>query len=78
MAEEVSSLTIEILKQIRDGISSLEAHLGSRLDETNRRLDETNVRLTNVEAGLSDLRVAVLRVAKVNDAVLDELPRYLS
>ena len=68
MADELPSLTIEILKQIRDGISGL----GTRLDETNRRLDETNTRLSSVETGLKDLRVAVLRVAKVNDAVLDE------
>src|SRR5262249_8747704 len=79
MAEEMPSLTVEILKQIRDGISRLEANIGSRLDETNRRLDETNrrldetnERLSNVEGGLKEVKVAVLRMAKVNDAVLDE------
>ena len=51
-------LTVEILKQIRDGVTSI----GQRLDQTNVRLDETNVRLgqTNdrlgrVEQGLTDL-----------------------
>src|SRR5262245_6180386 len=72
MADELPNLTIEILKQIRDGISRLETSLGSRLDETNRRLDETIERLSGVEVGLKEVKVAVLRMAKVNDAVLEE------
>jgi septal ring factor EnvC (AmiA/AmiB activator) len=75
MADELPSLTLEVLKQIRDGISRLE----TRVDETNSRLsgletrvDETNSRLSSVERGLNDLRIAVVHMGKVNDAVLRE------
>jgi methyl-accepting chemotaxis protein len=55
-------VTVEILRQIRDGITSLQEGFNSRLDQTNSRLDQTNSRLdqTNsrlerVELGLRDL-----------------------
>jgi prefoldin subunit 5 len=57
-----TDLTIAILREIRDGISSLREDFNARLDQTNQRLDQTNQRLdqTNqrlgrVEHGLNDL-----------------------
>jgi archaellum component FlaC len=57
-----ADLTIEILREIRDGIRDLREDFNARLDDTNRRLDQTNERLdqTNqrlerVEHGLNDL-----------------------
>ena len=51
----MSELTVEILKQIRDGVG----HLGERVDhlETSlgERIDGTNGRLDRVEQGLLDL-----------------------
>ncbi|HEY3356713.1 MAG TPA: hypothetical protein VGQ83_25910 [Polyangia bacterium] len=46
---------MEILRQIRDGITSLQEGFNSRLDQTNSRLDQTNSRLERVELGLRDL-----------------------
>ena len=86
MADEVANLTVEILKQIGDEVRSsnerlsrlettMEAgfkdlrgevqHTNQRLDRTNERLDETNDRLASLER-------AVVSMAKVNDAVLEE------
>jgi archaellum component FlaC len=57
-----ADLTIEILREIRDGIRDLREDFNARLDDTNQRLDQTNERLdqTNqrlerVEHGLNDL-----------------------
>lgn len=57
-----TDLTVEILREIRDGIQDLRVDFNARLDETNARLDQTNARLdqTNdrldrVERGLNDL-----------------------
>jgi archaellum component FlaC len=50
-----SELTIDILREIRDGIRDLRTDFMQRLDETNSRLDQTNSRLANVEHGLNDL-----------------------
>jgi len=56
-----SDLTIEVLREIRDGIRELREDFNARLDQTNPRLDQTNQRLkqTNerlerVEHGLND------------------------
>lgn len=48
-------VTVEILKQIRDGICSMRDDFNQRLDQTNQRLDQTNQRLERVEQGLLDL-----------------------
>ena len=55
-------LTIEILKQIRDGIGSMHTDLNARLDGLNERVDGLNVRVDGlnvrvdrVERGLLDL-----------------------
>jgi hypothetical protein len=72
MADELPNLTVEILKQIRDELrvanqrlSSLEATTSERLSSLEGEARSTNQRLERVEGVL-------LRMAKVNDAVLDE------
>ena len=57
-----TDLTIEILREIRDGIRELRDDFNARLDQTNARLDQTNEqlghtnsRLERVERGLNDL-----------------------
>jgi cob(I)alamin adenosyltransferase len=71
MADDV---TVEILKQIRDGITSMHGdfserldHLRSdfneRLDSTNGRLEGTNQRLDRVEQGLLDLGQFMRQIA---------------
>ena len=56
-------LTVEILKQIRDGISSMHGDFNERLDKTNERLGETNHRLDKVEQGLLDLGQFMRQIA---------------
>jgi cob(I)alamin adenosyltransferase len=70
-------LTIEILRDIRDGIRDLRTDFiqrldetnsrldqtNSRLDQTNARLDQTNARLENVEHGLNDLGKFMRQIA---------------
>ncbi|WP_058557112.1 hypothetical protein [Thiohalocapsa sp. ML1] len=58
-----SDLTIEILREIRDGIRDLRTDFMQRLDETNSRLDQTNARLENVEHGLLDLGKFMRQIA---------------
>jgi cob(I)alamin adenosyltransferase len=53
MAED---LAVEILKQIRDGITSLKADFNTRLDQTNQRLER-------VEQGLLDLGQFMKQIA---------------
>jgi hypothetical protein len=50
-----TDLTIEILREIRDGIGALRVGFNQRLDQTNQRLDRSNERLGRVERGLNDL-----------------------
>lgn len=65
-----TDLTIEILREIRDGISGLRTEFIERLDQTNARLDQTNARLDqantrlgNVEQGLADLGKFMRQIA---------------
>jgi septal ring factor EnvC (AmiA/AmiB activator) len=72
-----TDLTIEILREIRDGIGALRVDFNQRLDQTNERLDQTNERLdqTNqrldqsnerlgrVERGLNDLGKFMRQIA---------------
>ena len=51
----VNVLTIEFLREIRDGITVMRQDFNQRLDQTNDRLDQTNQRLERVEHGLNDL-----------------------
>ena len=43
--EMTGYLTIEILREIRDGIGALGADFDARLDQTSERLDQTNQRV---------------------------------
>ncbi|MCZ7687553.1 MAG: hypothetical protein M5U28_55965 [Sandaracinaceae bacterium] len=52
---EPESLTVEILRQIRDEIVATRTDLGARIDQTNVRLDQTNTRLDAVEHTLLEL-----------------------
>lgn len=66
-------LTVEILKQIRDGVFATNARLDSmndRIDQTNSRLDQTNsrldqmiIRLDRVEQGVSDFGKIMRHIA---------------
>ena len=63
-------LTVEILKQIRDGIRDMQQDFNARLDQTNARLDQTNerldesnTRLERVEQGLLDLGKFMRQIA---------------
>lgn len=47
-----TDLTIEILREIRDGIRELRDDFNARLDQTNARLDQTNERLGQTNNGL--------------------------
>jgi len=49
-------LTVEILREIRDGIRELR-------DDFNARLDQTNERLERVEHGLTDLGGFIRQIA---------------
>ena len=40
-----ADLTIEMLREIRDGIGALGADFDARLDQTSERLDQTNQRV---------------------------------
>jgi hypothetical protein len=56
MAED---LTVEILKQIRDGITNL----NTKAEATNERLDRMDLRLDRVERGLRDLGEFMKQIA---------------
>lgn len=66
----MADLTVEILKEIRDSIRSLQSDFNQRLDQTNERLDQTNQRLDQnnqrlerVEHGLNDLGKFMRQIA---------------
>ena len=53
-----TDVTVEVLREIRDEIRSMNGRLGQtneRLDHTNEQLDQNNLRLGRVEQGLLDL-----------------------
>jgi predicted nuclease with TOPRIM domain len=58
-----TDLTIEVLREIRDGIRELREDFNARLDQTNQRLEQTNERLERVEHGLNDLGGFMRRIA---------------
>jgi cob(I)alamin adenosyltransferase len=74
----VNELTVEILKQIRDGVvvvgervdrlgervDHLETSLTERIDGVGERLDGTNQRLDRVEQGLLDLGTFMRQIAR--------------
>ena len=60
MADE---LTVEILKQIRDGITSLDRRMDLRLERVEQRLGSMDQRLERVEQGLTDLGKFMRQIA---------------
>ena len=78
---DAADLTVEILKQIRDGVFEMKAEVTSLRNDLNSLRSETHEGLarleTKTEQGLaavreevSDLRRTVARVARVNDETL--------
>jgi archaellum component FlaC len=59
----MADLALEILKDIRDSIRSLQDDFNQRLNETNQRLDQNNHRLERVEQGLNDLGKFMRQIA---------------
>ena len=64
----MNELTVEILKQIRDGVDHLGSSLGERIDHLegslSERIDGTNGRLDRVEQGLLDLGKFMRQIAR--------------
>jgi chromosome segregation ATPase len=65
-----TDITVQILREIRDGIHELRNDFNARLDQTNARLDQTNARLDQsnarlerVEHGLEDLGKFMRQIA---------------
>ena len=65
-----TDVTVQILREIRDGIHELRNDFNARLDQTNARLDQTkarldqsNARLERVEHGLEDLGKFMRQIA---------------
>jgi cob(I)alamin adenosyltransferase len=62
----VTNLTVDLLKQIRDGISGLNQRvdgLNARVERVEARLDENNQRMGRVEQGLVDLGQFMRQIA---------------
>ena len=71
----MTDLTIEVLKQIRDGVADLaervehlDVHLGERIDNVERglgqRLDRVEARLGQLDQGLNDLGQLMRQIAQ--------------
>ena len=67
----MDDVTVEILKEIRDGVAHLGSTLGDRIDGLGdridglgERLDGTNERLDRVEHGLLDLGKFMRQIAR--------------
>jgi hypothetical protein len=58
-----NDITVEILKDIRDGITSMHGGLDGLRADFNERLDGTNQRLERVEQGLLDLGQFMRQIA---------------
>jgi septal ring factor EnvC (AmiA/AmiB activator) len=65
---EPESLTVEILKQIRDEIRTTRVDLVGRIDQTNQRLDQTNQRLDQTNQRLDQTNQ---RLDQVETTLLD-------
>ncbi len=50
-----SDITVQILREIRDGIHEMRNDFNARLDETNNRLDQRDAHLDRIEHGLDNL-----------------------
>jgi hypothetical protein len=58
-----TDLTVEILREIRDGIQELRVDFNARLETLAQRQDQTNARLDRVEHGLNDLGIFMRQIA---------------
>ncbi len=75
---EENSLTLAILREIRDEVRSTRVELSQRIDQTNERLDQTNERLdqTNERLDLSNERLdSVVREQIRQGTTLIEMQR---
>jgi chromosome segregation ATPase len=63
---DVESITVEILKQIRDEIRTTREDLGGRIDQTNQRLDQTNQRLDQTNQRLDHVEGTLVELATQN------------
>ena len=68
-----ADLTIEILREIRDGIRDLREDFNARLDDTNQRLDRTNERLDQTNERLEQTNQRLERV----EHGLNDLGRFM-
>ncbi len=77
---EVIDMTLEILKQIRDGIAQTNARLdqtreelSSKLDQTNSRLDQTNSRLDQTNSCLDQTNTRLDSHERILVRLVDEV-----
>jgi chromosome segregation ATPase len=82
VADELPNLTVEILKQIRDGISHLETNLGARLDALRTELKgeitglrtelkgEMTTLRTELKGEMSELRSVMAQHGRIVDNAL--------
>jgi hypothetical protein len=63
MADSTTDLTIEILKQIRDGVTGLREEMHTEIGALRDAVAQTNVRLGRVEQGLNDLGTFMRQIA---------------
>ena len=78
MADELPNLTVEILKQIRDGISQLETNVGARLDTLRTELKgemtalrgEMTALRSELKGEMSELRSVVTQHGRIVDNAL--------
>jgi hypothetical protein len=67
VADDVSNLSVEILKQIRDGITHLESNLGGRIDDL--RAEMSGLR-TELKDDMKELRGIVMQHGRIVDGAL--------
>ncbi len=70
---EPESLTVEILRQIRDEIVATRTDLGARIDQTNVRLDQTNIRLDQTNTRLDAVEHTLLELSEQQRFVVRHL-----
>lgn len=82
--EEIASLTLRLLTELRDGVRGLAARLDentARLDENTARLDDYNLRLERMDGRLSQridgVQHGLDRLAHVTDGLSQRLDNML-
>jgi hypothetical protein len=79
--DDLPTVTVEILKQIRDGIAKLESNLGTRIDALGSRVDALGTRIdavgarvdavrTELKGELTELRGVVMLHGRIVDNAL--------